>query len=333
MVEILDSAGLLVGRANIAPPPQTRGVAKAVARAMRCLGAGVALVRARRSGADTLYMSCDGGIGLAFNVLLATLARALGLSVWLHHHSFAYISRRSILMALLIVLGPVRTTHIVLCPDMLSDLASRYAKPWRRRDAQGWVLSNAFMVDQGAERRTAGQSRVLGHLSNLTVEKGALTFIALFGRLRDAGQPVRALIAGPVEDRQVALAIQQASAVYPGEFEWLGPVYGPAKAAFFASIDVFVFPSRYANEAQPLVLLEALAAGVPIVSTDRGCIGCDLSQAPGVVVHEEQFEEAAFQWCAALPAGAAGRSQDALRAFQLLRGASDNSLARLIETI
>lgn len=46
-----------------------------------------------------------------------------------------------------------------------------------------------------------------------------------------------------------------------------GTATGDAKVAEFARADVFVYPSTYRFEGQPLVLLEALAAGLPIVTT------------------------------------------------------------------
>ena len=36
----------------------------------------------------------------------------------------------------------------------------------------------------------------------------------------------------------------------------------------FDTSDLFVFPSAYTNEAQPLVVLEAMAAGVPVITSN-----------------------------------------------------------------
>jgi glycosyltransferase involved in cell wall biosynthesis len=46
-----------------------------------------------------------------------------------------------------------------------------------------------------------------------------------------------------------------------------GPADETRKHALHAGADIFVFPTRYAHEAQPLVLIEALAHDLPIVTT------------------------------------------------------------------
>lgn len=52
----------------------------------------------------------------------------------------------------------------------------------------------------------------------------------------------------------------------------LGPVYGEEKYSVFKKSDIFAFPTYYAPEGHPWVILEAMASGLPIITTDQGCI-------------------------------------------------------------
>ena len=51
-----------------------------------------------------------------------------------------------------------------------------------------------------------------------------------------------------------------------------GPKYGEEKNRYLLESDVFVFPTFYFNECFPLVLLEAMQWGLPLVSSDEGGI-------------------------------------------------------------
>lgn len=58
-----------------------------------------------------------------------------------------------------------------------------------------------------------------------------------------------------------------------GKFvEYIGKRYGEEKDKEFANADMFVFPTYYSNECFPVVILEAMQAGLPVVSTDEGGI-------------------------------------------------------------
>ena len=52
----------------------------------------------------------------------------------------------------------------------------------------------------------------------------------------------------------------------------LGPIKGEEKFKVLSSADIFVFPTFYRNEGHPWVIVEALASGLPIISTDHGAI-------------------------------------------------------------
>jgi glycosyltransferase involved in cell wall biosynthesis len=51
---------------------------------------------------------------------------------------------------------------------------------------------------------------------------------------------------------------------------WIRGAVGEAKETLFKRAEVFVFPSYYAVEAQPLVVLEAMASGCAILTTRIG---------------------------------------------------------------
>lgn len=61
----------------------------------------------------------------------------------------------------------------------------------------------------------------------------------------------------------------------------LGERSGDAKWECYAQADIFFFPSHYSSEASPIVLMEALGAGLPIVSTDWRGIPAILDELPG----------------------------------------------------
>lgn len=51
-----------------------------------------------------------------------------------------------------------------------------------------------------------------------------------------------------------------------------GPVKGDKKFKIFSDADIFVFPTYYRNEGHPWVTVEAMAAGLPVISTDHAAI-------------------------------------------------------------
>ncbi|MDC0301376.1 glycosyltransferase family 4 protein [Akkermansiaceae bacterium] len=52
--------------------------------------------------------------------------------------------------------------------------------------------------------------------------------------------------------------------------EWIRGAAGADKQALFDQAEIFVFPTQFPVEAQPLVLLEAMASGCAIITTDVG---------------------------------------------------------------
>jgi glycosyltransferase involved in cell wall biosynthesis len=68
---------------------------------------------------------------------------------------------------------------------------------------------------------------------------------------------------------------------------FVGPVTGTEKARVLKEAGVFCFPSFYAPEGQPLVVIEAMAASLPVVATKwRGIADTVIEGETGLLVPE-----------------------------------------------
>jgi len=267
---------------DTSPGSPRRSPAYYARRVWRELRGGLALLGGIASPERRTYLPAAGAGGLLFTVLHAAIARLAGYEIAVHHHSFAYIEERSALMALLVRFAGPDAVHIFLCEAMRHRFEAQYG-PCRG----GMIVSNAFYIRANLMRERTppipGLLR-LGHMSNLSAEKGLDDFLALLRALREAGIAFRAVLAGPAATPAAAAEIAVAERELGAALDYRGPVYGEAKAKFFADIDVFVFPTRYKFEAQPNVLFEAFSFAVPAIAFARGCVASDLPESCGAAV-------------------------------------------------
>ena len=254
----------------------------------------------RRPRAVIVAMSA--GFAKMFDLLAVAVALTLRQTVYVTHHSFAVFDGRT-RQGLLGICRPMlrRCRHIVLCDAMKAALCNA----WRLDADRVFVLSNAALMESTARAVDEGPSVAatesvsttfrLGFIANLCAEKGLWTFLDVVERAQRDGRAVTALIAGPVEppDPRLERALRDRLRRMT-DVEWLGAVHGERRTAFYRSIDLLVFPTVYLHESEPLVILEALAQGVPVVTTRRGCIASALADGSAVQALEEtQFVDAA----------------------------------------
>ena len=128
--------------------------------------------------------------------------------------------------------------------------------------------TNAFLPPSATPWSPHDPVRLLW-LSNLFKAKGIETLLAACAILRAQDTNCHLTIAGAngdIEETDLLSLLnryqmQDATTV-------LGAVPASSRQATLKDADLFIFPSHYANEAQPLVVLEAMAAGVPVIATD-----------------------------------------------------------------
>ena len=226
---------------------------------------------------DVLYVGGAGGRGLYFQLMPVLVARLLRVPVAFHHHSSAYLTSHSRPMAILCRLTRGRSVQIALSHRMAEQLTERYAG---RRRLPVVPLSNAIFVPEPADagrsgrvgsRRLTGAPVRLGHVSNLSVEKGVPELMDTASALAEAGLDFELHVVGEARDDRTRALVEQLRA-RPGVTVH-GPLYGTALQNFYGELDLMLFPSRYVNEAAPLVVLEAASRGVPSLAYQVGSLG------------------------------------------------------------
>lgn len=126
-----------------------------------------------------------------------------------------------------------------------------------------------------AERPRVDSPRRIGYLARLTREKGFHILVDAFIELRSRSgfQDVELHAAGWLgsEHRSWAEAefAKLQSAGLQEAFHYAGSVDRAGKLAFLSGLDIFTVPTTY-QDPKGLFVLEALAAGVPVVQPDHG---------------------------------------------------------------
>lgn len=162
-----------------------------------------------------------------------------------------------------------RAARIVVLSHAWRPLVARFAP-----DDKLVVLPNAIdcaEFEAAATRAPHTVPRIL-FLGQISARKGLDELQAALLQLRAAGVRFEVEIAGGEEfhGERVRTEARFAAAGLADVVQFVGPVYGEAKLAALQRADLFCLPSRH--ESFGIANLEAMAAGLPVVSTRTGAI-------------------------------------------------------------
>jgi glycosyltransferase involved in cell wall biosynthesis len=123
------------------------------------------------------------------------------------------------------------------------------------------------------QRKPSEGAFTIGYFARVAPEKGLLLLADAYVRFRRLGGTGRLVAAGYMAGDQAAylkrVEQQLTDAGLGGEFSYRGEVDRAGKVAFLNELDVLSVPATY-DEPKGLFLIEAMAAGVPVVEPRRG---------------------------------------------------------------
>lgn len=148
---------------------------------------------------------------------------------------------------------------------------------------------------------SAAQPLRILYLSSLIETKGYPEFVEAIGQLAaQATFPVEAILCGKITvmgsdcrfptriiarswlESQIHL-INQSPQV---RLRWINGAEGKAKESLFQEAQIFILPSQYRVEAQPIAVLEALASGCAVITTKVGEIPTTVSHQTALLLDE-----------------------------------------------
>lgn len=230
--------------------------------AVHLRAAAMLVIRRPRS----VYVTGAGGLGLWYSLLVVAAARLAGARVFYHHHSYAYLNEPAAVMRLLTTAAGRRAVHVVLAEQMARDLRARYPVVDVR------VCSNAGLFAASAGGPVDDGPITLGHLGNIHLDKGIAQIIDTLRTVRADGTDARLVLGGPVRHAPAQDLLDAALKEFGDALDYVGPVPPDRVDELYRRLDVFLLPSRWKNEAEPLVVLEAGRLGVPSIAYDVGAL-------------------------------------------------------------
>lgn len=152
--------------------------------------------------------------------------------------------------------------HAVVVPSNVLEAIALTS--WRQPRARVHRIANGIALEQYSPREIADNELVIGTIAGLRAVKNLTRLVRAFaasgrtGRLRIVGEgPERAAIEQAAREEGITDRVDL-------------PGFNPDPASALKDFDIFALSSD--SEQQPISLIEAMAAGLPVVATDVGDI-------------------------------------------------------------
>jgi len=221
---------------------------------------------------DLCYLALS-TTGWAFykDVLLIGLLRLFGIERIYHLHNKGVSEKESVF--------PNRLSYRFVFKNAAVVLLSNHLY----KDVMKFVpISNVYICPNGIPDVSVFKDRIsdkknevpqIVFLSNLIKSKGVYDLLDACKVMQDKGLKFKCKYIGAESDISAAQFNKKVTELgLENTVEYVGKKYGEEKNLSLLESDIFAFPTFYHNECFPLVILEAMSASLPVVSTYEGGI-------------------------------------------------------------
>lgn len=211
-----------------------------------------------------------GGVAFIKDFFIRKELRRLGCHVIAHYHNKGVSRYQNKFPFKILYKKFFKDLDVILLSPSLYDDMKRYLK-------QEHLYYCANGIDSAHTGRVANRRNSVPQilfLSNLIPSKGVLVLLDALKMLNDKHVNCECTFVG-AETKEIDATTFNGEVIkrgLGGKVRYVGKQYGANKVRYYDTSDIFVFPTYYPNECFPLVLLEAMDACLPCISTREGAI-------------------------------------------------------------
>ena len=230
------------------------------------------LVELIKKKPDICYLALT-ATGAAFykDILLVGLLRIFGIKRVYHMHNKGISSNQSGRMNKFLYRFVFEDADVILLSRHLYHDVESFVSESRMHICPNGIEDDFF--DIKPEFSSSEEVAKILFLSNLIISKGVFVLLEACSILQQKGIDFTCDFIGAEGDLNALKFNEKVSQLQLSpKVNYLGKRFGKEKQEALLNADIFAFPTFYSKECFPLVILEAMSAGLPVVSTYEGGI-------------------------------------------------------------
>ncbi len=230
---------------------------------------GAVLKKLTTSNFEIVYIGITAkGIGFYKDFIIALIAKFSGGTLLLHFHNKGVATNQNRFIDDLLYRVLFRHAKVMLLSPLLYEDIKKYVKP-----VDVFYCPNGIPESYANKNIKLSKNTTVNLLffSNLIESKGVYELLEACSYLQQKQIPFSCTFAGGEGDITASNFSKRVKQLnLENHVQYIGKQYGEEKKNVFEKADIFVLPSY--NDCFPLVLIEAMKYGLPIVSTYEGGI-------------------------------------------------------------